>query len=41
MSLIVITGNVVPNNLLVSGFTSLGPYEPIHPPKTLAQITKY
>ena len=41
MSLIVITGKVVPNNSLVSGFISFGPKLPMHPPKTFTQITKY
>jgi len=41
MSLIVITGKVVPYFLLVSGLISLGPNEPIQPPITFAQITKY
>ena len=41
MSLIVMTGKVVPYFLLVSGLISLGPYEPIHPPITFAQIIKY
>ena len=40
-SVITITGKVVPNILLVSGLISFGPKLPMHPPKTLAQITKY
>ena len=41
MSLIVITGKSVPYIFFVFSLMWLGPNEPIHPPITLAQITKY
>ena len=40
MSFIVITGKFVPYVLLVCESILEGPYEPIHPPITFAQITK-
>ena len=41
MSRMVMLGNSVPHNPLPSGFGSAGPEEPMQPPSTLAQMTKY
>src|SRR5579863_262748 len=41
MSRIVIEGNESAYGLPVSGLTEEGPVEPLHPPITLEQITKY
>ena len=40
MSFIVITGKSIPKGMLVFSLIVLGPYEPMHPPITFADITK-
>src|SRR5512145_316289 len=41
MSRMVMTGNSAPHGFPVTGLTDDGPVEPLHPPMTFEQITKY